>query len=143
MEPSDGHSNSELNHALDRAHSDVTKQQRRLLDIVAECDRRELWRGDGARDCAEWVAARLGISKWAARRWITAGHALCDLPRISAALSTGELGFDKAVELCRIATPDTEAKLIPWARRVTVAAVRRRAELACRIDIAAVTAGLR
>jgi hypothetical protein len=78
---------------------------------------------------------RYGVSRWKARRWIAAGHALEGLPRIANALARGELGLDKVVELCRFATSETQTDLILWARRVSCAAVRRRGDLAVRASI--------
>ena len=75
---------------------------------------------------------RYGISGWMASRWIGAAHALEKLPRIAQALSSGVLGIDKVVELARFATPQTEARLIPWARGVSAACIRRRADLDAR-----------
>jgi hypothetical protein len=112
--------------ALHGAHQDVTARQVNLLEIIAECDEHELWRNDGARDTAAWLAAHLGISNWAARRWIHAAHALPQLPGIADAFEAGRLALDKVVELCRFATPETEAKLLAWALRVSPAAIRRR-----------------
>ncbi|MGH2944314.1 MAG: hypothetical protein ACRDLN_16240, partial [Solirubrobacteraceae bacterium] len=71
---------------LEGAHAAVTSSQRRLLETIAECERAGLWLEDGARDPAQWVSGQLGISHWAARRWITAAQALPMLPRLSAAL---------------------------------------------------------
>src|SRR6266511_3256158 len=56
-------------------------------------------------------------------------HALEGLPRISEAFSSGELGIDKVVELTRFATPDTEARLIPWAQGVSCGCIRRKGGL--------------
>jgi hypothetical protein len=84
---------------LEGDHTAVSSSQRRLLETIAECERAEVWLDDGARDLASWVAARLGISNWAARRWITAAQALIPLPRLSAALDSGALGLDKVLEL--------------------------------------------
>lgn len=81
---------------------------------------------------AQWLSGRLGISTWTARRWVEAAHALADLPELSDALESGVLCLDKVVELTRVATPETEAKLITWARRVSPAAIRRTADLAHR-----------
>ena len=117
---------------LDSAHAAMTARQRRLLEVIAKCDRAEVWRADGCRDLAQWLSGRLGISNWAARRWIGAAHALPRLPLIRAAFVSGTLGFDKVLELCRFARPETEKRLVRWARRVGVAAVRRRADLANR-----------
>jgi hypothetical protein len=135
MTTSDGLSNNELITALHRAHAQVTGHQRHLLEVIARCDAQELWRQDGARDTAEWLAAHLGISRWAARRWIAAAHALPQLPRIKDAFECGRLPLDKVLELCRFATPETEAKLLSWATRVTAAAIRRRADKATVSDL--------
>ncbi len=81
---------------------------------------------------AQWLSGRLGISYWAARRWVAAAHALEQLPVISAALESGTLCLDKVVELTRFATAETEEKLIAWAARVSAAAIRRRADRAHR-----------
>ena len=133
--------NTTLSAELDSAHAAATSAQRRLLEVVAECDRAEAWRTEGAKDLAQWLSARLGISNWAARRWITAAHALPHLPRLAAALDAGVLSLDKIVELCRFATPATERRLITWARRVTVSGVRRRADLESRSSLDDVVEG--
>jgi hypothetical protein len=121
--------------AFDTERAAVVSAQRRLFDSIVRCERAEVWRRDGSRDLAQWLSARLGISSWAARRWVSAAHALERLPTISAAFETGSLSVDKVVELTRFATPATEGELVSWARRVSPAAVRRRADLAARRDI--------
>jgi len=78
---------------------------------------------------AHWLSMRQGISGWKARRWIAAAHALEHLTDLAHALSSGELGIDKVVELARFATFESEAGLISWARFVSCAAVKRRADL--------------
>jgi hypothetical protein len=47
-------------------------------------------------------------------------------------LESGTLSLDKVAELTRFATPETEKKLITWARRVSPAAIRRRGDVATR-----------
>jgi hypothetical protein len=96
---------------------------------VRACDRGELWRGEGFRKSADWIASRLGVSRWKARRMIEASHALERLPLTSAALERGVLSLDKTLELCRLATQETEEDLIEWAQRVAPAAIRERADL--------------
>ncbi len=97
--------------------------------LIAEVDRRHPWRDAGARDTAHWFSMRYGISGWKAHRWIAAAQALERLPRLSETFARGELGIDKVVELCRFATPETEAMLIAWARWVSCATVRRRGDV--------------
>ena len=77
------------------------------------------WADDGARDLAQWLWMRYGISDWKARRWIDAAHALPCCRRTSHALDRGELGIDKVVELTRFAQPETEDGLVTWAQRVS------------------------
>lgn len=114
---------------IDAAHVQVSGAQRRLFSLIAQVDRRQAWRGAGARDMAHWLWMRYGISDWKARRWIASAHALTDLPRISRAFMNGELGIDKVVELTRFATAETEANLLRWAKGVSCGGIRRKADL--------------
>ena len=61
-------------------------------------------------------------------------HALGGLPRLTKALGAGTLGLDKVLELARFATEETESKLISWARKVTLGAVKGKADEAVAID---------
>ena len=135
MSPEKERQAEELVHAVDTAHRETSKIQRAMLGAIAEMDRLEIWRGSGARDMAQWLAFRQGISQWKARRWIAAGYALEHLTDLARALSTGELGIDKVVELARFASFESEAGLIRWAKFVSCAAVRRRADLEVRRGI--------
>ena len=132
MSPEQVRNAEELVHAVDTAHRETSKIQRAMLGAIAEMDRLEIWRGSGARDMAQWLAMRQGISQWKARRWIAAGHALEHLSDLARAFSHGELGIDKVVELARFASFESEAGLIRWASFVSCAAVRRRADLEVR-----------
>ena len=130
-EPSD----DQLVAFTDDLHARVSSAQRELFHLIQELDRRELWRGTGARDMAHWLSMRYGISNWKARRWIGAAHALERLLHLSEAFRTGTLGIDKVVELARFAQPENEASLIAWARRVSSGCIRRKADLAVRRSI--------
>ena len=132
MQPTGFFSNADLVAELHAAHASVTAAQRRLLEVIARCDRAEVYRDDGAWDLAHWLPAEIGMNSWTARRVVNAAHALARLPGLSEALETGTLSLDKAVELCRFATPEDEPKLIAWARRVTLSTVRHRADVATR-----------
>ena len=48
------------------------------------------------------------------------------------ALASGELHVDKAVELTRFATPETESRLLVWAGGVSCGAIRRKADVVAR-----------
>lgn len=119
---------------LDRATVIARREDRESLRAILDCDRYDLWKGNGARSHAEFLAGRLNISQFKARRRIAAAYALEHLPRTAHALESGLLGLDTVVELTRFATPKTEARLIKWARKVTPGAVTRRADEETRVS---------
>jgi len=124
--------NDDVVRGMDAVHARIGRAHLDLLRLIAVADRREQWHDAGARDMAHWLWMRYGISHWKASRWIAAAHALESLPRVSAALASGELGIDKVVELTRLATPETEARLVAWAVGVSCGAIRRKGDLAQR-----------
>ena len=113
-------------------HAAVSRHQRRLFQLILEAEARSIWTSDGHRNLAQWVSAELGISSWHAHRWINAAHALPMLPILDKAFEEAALGVEKVVELCRFITPETEARDIAWAKRVSPAAIRRRADIEVR-----------
>jgi uncharacterized protein YraI len=125
----------EIRAGLDEEFAATCAGQRRIFSWIAEGERHGIWQADGCRDMAQWVAGRMGMSYWAASRWINAALALDKLPALSEAFSNGALGVDKVVELTRFATPKTEKELITWARKVNPATIRRRADVANRPSI--------
>jgi hypothetical protein len=114
---------------IDRAHAELGRAHERFLRLIAEIDGSGLWADDGARDLAQWLWMRYGISDWKARRLIDAAAALPTLPAISGALTRGELGVDKVIELTRFATFENEDALVPWARHVSAARIRHEADV--------------
>jgi hypothetical protein len=49
-------------------HARISSSQRSFLALLAEVDRRDLWKDEGARDMAHWVSMTFGISWWQATR---------------------------------------------------------------------------
>jgi hypothetical protein len=127
---------SHLIQAMDSAHAGICSGYVRLFSLIATIDRLKLWASDGAYDTAHWVAMRHGVSWWRADRWVSCARALEHLPRIREAFGAGELSVDQAVELVRLATPETESELLAWGRDRTPGAIRRRAELERRREVA-------
>lgn len=113
----------------------IARDQRALLARIAAFDETKSWELDGCYSMSHWLAKRYGLSTYNARLWVKAAHALQSLPLIAGALELGTLGIDKVVQLARFATQDSEQDLLEWARRVTVATIRERADLARRIEI--------
>ena len=61
--------------AIDDVYRVISLGHRDLLSLLAQADREELWRNEGARDMAHWVQMRYGISWWKADRWVRAAQA--------------------------------------------------------------------
>ena len=83
------------------AHLDAATA--RLLDRIREFDTRQGW-GNGFRSCAAWLSWRVGLDPGAAREKVRVAHALGTLPRLAAALASGELSYSKVRALTRVAT---------------------------------------
>src|SRR5438309_2570752 len=96
----------------------------RLLDLIREFDDRGGW-GNGFRSCAGWLSWRVGFAPGAAREHVRVARALGTLPRLSHALARGELSYAKVRELTRVATPETEERLLAVGRAGTAEHVER------------------
>src|SRR2546425_2587395 len=105
------------------AHLEVANA--RLLDLIREFDARGGWGVQGARSCAHWLAWRLGIELNAARERVRVARALGNLPKLGHALAHGELSYAKVRALTRVATPETEDRLLAFGRVGTAAHVER------------------
>jgi hypothetical protein len=103
------------------AHLDAATA--RLLDLIREFDARGGW--EGARSCADWLSWRVGLDLGAARERVRVARALGELPLLSAALARGELSYSKVRALTRVATPETEARLLAVGRAGTAAHVEK------------------
>ena len=97
----------------------------RLLVLIAELDRRELWAAQGALSCAHWLSWACGIDAHTAREKVRVARALEDLPLLSEAFSRGEFGYSKARALTRVATSDNEANRLEIGLHGTAAHVEK------------------
>src|SRR5262247_4688068 len=90
----------------------------RLLDLIREFDARGGW-GNGFSSCAHWLAWRIGLALGAAREHVRVARTLGSLPRLREALARGELSYSKVRALTRVATPETEERLLAIGRAGT------------------------
>jgi 5-methylcytosine-specific restriction endonuclease McrA len=104
------------------AHLDAATA--RLLDLIREFDAREGW-SNGFRSCAHWLNWRVGLDLGAARERVRVARALGTLPLLAQALARGELSYAKVRALTRVATADTEARLLAVGRAGTAEHVER------------------
>src|SRR5204862_5631374 len=79
----------------------------------------------GFSSCAAWLAWRVGFAPGAAREHVRVARALGTLPRLSLALARGELSYAKVRGLTRVATPETEERLLAVGRAGTTEHVER------------------
>ena len=96
----------------------------RLLDLIREFDARGGW-NSGFRSCAAWLSWRVGLDLGAARERVRVARALGSLPLLAQALARAELSYAKVRALTRVATPETEERLLGVGRAGTAAHVER------------------
>ncbi len=118
---------SELDHLGDEiaelsAHLEAATA--RLLDRIREFDAREGW-NTGFRSCAAWLSWRVGLDAGAARERVRVARALGALPRLREALGRGQISYAKVRAVTRVATPETEERLLAVARAGTAEHVER------------------
>jgi len=104
------------------AHLDAATA--RLLALIREFDARGGW-NTGFRSCAEWLTWRVGLAPGSARERVRVARALGSLPAVTAALERGQLSYAKVRALTRVATPETEARLLAVGRAGTAVHVER------------------
>jgi 5-methylcytosine-specific restriction endonuclease McrA len=104
------------------AHLDAATA--RLLELIRDFDARGGW-NTGFSSCAAWLSWRVGLDLGAARERVRVARALGTLPLLAAALGRGELSYAKVRALTRVATPETEARLLGVGRAGTAAHVER------------------
>src|SRR5881409_1742737 len=96
----------------------------RLLELIREFDVRGGW-NSGFRSCAAWLSWRVGLDLGAARERVRVARALGTLPLLAQALARGELSYAKVRALTRVATQETEERLLGVGRGGTAAQVER------------------
>src|SRR5437016_7814214 len=113
------------------AHLDAATA--RLLDLIREFDARGGW-GNGFSSCAAWLTWRIGLDRGAARERVRVARALGTLPLLAQALARGELSYSKVRALTRVATPETEERLLKVGRAGTAEHVERIVRAWRRVD---------
>src|SRR5712692_6945069 len=116
------------------AHLEAATAQ--LLDLIREFDARGGW-NHGFRSCAHWLAWRVGMDLGAARQRVRVARALGSLPRLADALARGELSYAKVRALTRVATQETEERLLAVGKAGTACHVERIVRGWRRVDAAA------
>ncbi len=82
-----------------------------MLREIAEFDRTEAWRGDGALSMRDWLVAHCRLSRNRARILVESARRGEELPALSEALAEGRVTLDVFAPLATVATTETDAEL--------------------------------
>ncbi|MDE0356424.1 MAG: DUF222 domain-containing protein [Gammaproteobacteria bacterium] len=127
--PSDEHDElHQLGERIADLAASINAAEGRMMALLADFDRRGGWKDDFG-SCAEWLAWRTGIKIGPARERVRAARALEDLPRTAEALRRGRLSYAKVRAITRVATPESESKLLEFARTASAARLEQRVRM--------------
>jgi len=116
---------SELSIKLHRISSVIDTHRAELIWLLVQFDEHKGWEESGARNCADWGNAYLGIAKSSLYEFLRVGRELQTLPIISGLFRGGELSWSKTKILTRVADADNERDLAHVALTATVSDVER------------------
>lgn len=122
---------------MDLLHAWANANLAKLLDLVAEYDRRELWKPDGAKSMAAWLGYQYGLTSRTAREWVEVAHALVGLPALRTEFVEGRLSFEQVKYACRLATSETDSEWAEEARKHSAAQLEVMARRQREIEAAA------
>ena len=106
---------------------------------TASLEDKALWRREGFRSAAAWMAAKTGTAVGTAIRTLEMAGQLADLPVLAEAFRTGRLSEAQAREIADVAAevPDVEEQLVEAAGKLSLAELReecRRVLAAAAVD---------
>ena len=106
----------------------------RIVEIVAQLDRDELWGATGARSVAALVAWKLGSSSANAATIATVAHRLQEFPRCAQGMREGRLSLDQVGVIAGRAADGSDEHYAELARCATVNQLRTAVKLEPRPD---------
>jgi len=101
----------------------------RIVEIVAEVDRDELWGATGARSVAGLVAWKLGLSTGNAATIATVAHRLAEFPLCAAGMREGRLSLDQVGVIAARAAEGSDEHYAELAAVATVSQLRTAVKL--------------
>ncbi|BBZ59562.1 HNH endonuclease signature motif containing protein [Mycolicibacterium monacense] len=96
----------------------------RIVEIVAEIDRDQLWGATGARSIPALVAWKLGLSSKNAKTIAAIAHRLDEFPRCTQALREGRLSLDQVGAIAERATTGSDDHYAELATHASVSQLR-------------------
>ncbi|HRE87621.1 MAG TPA: DUF222 domain-containing protein [Myxococcota bacterium] len=114
-------SNAELELAIATHSAEIDAAEHRLLTLIRHFDERQRHRDHGLPSAAAWLSWRVGLGPVAAREKVRVAKALASLPQIDAAFARAEVSYSKVRAMTRIATPESEGRLLHMAKNASAA----------------------
>ena len=128
---------AEIHTRLEAALTELQRAEKNAVLLFGEILRRKLYRDLGYSSIQAYAAEALGFSPSKTSQFVRLAGALEELPQLRRSVAAGELGWTKAREVAKVATPASEEKWIAEAERSssrrleqTVRATRKRARQA-------------
>jgi hypothetical protein len=108
---------SHVHASLQESLRQLERAQQCAVLWFAEIMDRRLYRELGCSSIYQYAMKRLGFSRSRTRDFIRLAGQLEKLPAVKEAISKGELGYSKAREIVKVATPDTQDEWLRAAKR--------------------------
>ncbi|MGB9359654.1 MAG: DUF222 domain-containing protein [Acidimicrobiia bacterium] len=94
------------------SEASIARERGRQMQALRELDRRQVALRDGHRSLQEWVAGRIDVASETARELVLTARRLDNLPDVEEAVASGEIGFDRAAAISRLANHDNALDLL-------------------------------
>jgi hypothetical protein len=112
---------TELEAEIAALSAQLDAAEHRMLALIRDFDSRRRYGAYGLPSTAAWLNWRVGLTTVAAREKVRVARALGNLPKIDAAFSRAEVSYSKVRAMTRVATPESEGRLLYMATQATAA----------------------
>jgi len=102
----------------------LTARDLELGEVADDFFARRCWRFLGFASAEQYARERVGLSFSSVQHRTRLARRARDLPEVAAALQSAEIGYEAALLVARVATPDTAAAWVDRARRRTIVHLR-------------------
>ena len=132
---------NDIHTRLEAALRELQRAEKNAVLLFGEMLRRKLYQDLGYSSIQTYAAEALGFTPSKTSQFVRLAGALEELPRLRRSVAAGELGWTKAREVAKVATPDSEEQWITEAGRSSsrsleekVRVARQRARRAAQVD---------
>jgi Domain of unknown function (DUF222) len=105
--------------------ADIAAGTARWFRLIAEYDRREVWKSWECRSMAAWLAAHVGVSVVTARQYVQVARTFVEFPLLAAEFDAGRLSYSRVRAVCRVVTSSSEESLVGLALNATAPQLER------------------